>query len=83
MISIGGSPGVLQHGASINVMNDIEYSSFISLVAMNLTPLVTAFPQSIGMILFKTVTFLFAIDTKSCQVFICRFLYAGLSQPDV
>ena len=34
--SIGSSPGVTQHCASVNVMNDIEYSSFISLVAKNL-----------------------------------------------
>ena len=52
MDSIGGSPGVTQHYASVNVMNDIEYSSFISLVAMNLTPLITAFSQSIGMMIF-------------------------------
>ena len=64
MASIGGSPGLPNNGASVNVMNAIEYSLFISLVAMNLTPLITAISQSIGMILTKNVTFLVAMVTN-------------------
>ena len=75
MVSIGASQGVPQHGASVNAMN----SSFISLVAMNLTPLITPFSQSIGMILSKTVTFLVATVTNSFGE--VKFLYAGLYEP--
>ena len=35
LVLIGGSPGVPQYGASFNVMNDIDYTSFISLETMN------------------------------------------------
>ena len=55
MVSIGDSEGVPQHGQSVNVMNGIDYSSFISLGTMNLTPLINVFSQSIGMILSKTI----------------------------
>ena len=34
---------VPQHGASVNEMNGINYSSFISLGTMNLTPLIKFF----------------------------------------
>ena len=51
-------------------------SSVISLVAMNLTPLITPFSQSIGMILSKAVTFLVAMVTNSFGE--VKFLYAGL-----
>ena len=49
LVLIGGSPEVPQYCASVNVMNGTEYSSFISLGTMNLTPLINVFSQSIGM----------------------------------
>ena len=37
---LADSPGVQRHSASVNAVHGIEYTSFISLGTMNLTPLI-------------------------------------------
>ena len=58
---LADSPGVQRHSASVNAVHGIDYTSFISLGTMNLTPLINVFSQSIGMILSKTVVVLIAM----------------------